>query len=405
MEKQSLVILAAGKGTRFLPLTNTVPKPMLKVAGKPVLAHQIEAALPYIDEVVIVVGHLKEVIKNYFGDSYKGVSVKYAEQQEAKGSSDALVSAKEHISHSSFFLIYGDDIYDSSFFEKTASIKYAAIGMKIENWQSYGIFQLKNERYLDKIVEKPETFVGNVANIGVFKIDSSIFEYTDKISLSVRNELEVTDVMTLFAQDHEMEIIQVEKGWLPLSYPWNLLEATEEVLKHIESKNEGTVEQGATIKGNVQIGEGTIIKSGAYIEGNFVIGKNCVIGPNCYLKDFGVIDNETYIGNAVEVTRSIIGKKSNVRHLSYVGDSIIGNEVNLAAGFIAGNLKHNGMTIKVMINNKLIDSHKTKLGTVIGDNVKTGINTSVLPGRKIWNNLWTMPGEVVDKDKIGVPMP
>src|SRR5690348_3612341 len=140
MEKISLVILAAGKGTRFLPLTNTTPKPMLKVAGKPVLAHQIEAALPYIDEVVIVIGHLKDVVVDYFGDSYMGVKIKYAEQKEAIGSSDALKQAKEHISHDSFFMIYGDDIYDKSFFEKTSPKQYAAIGMKVKNWQIYGIF-------------------------------------------------------------------------------------------------------------------------------------------------------------------------------------------------------------------------------------------------------------------------
>lgn len=399
MEKTTLVILAAGKGTRFLPLTNSVPKPMLKVAGKPVLAHQIEAALPYINEVVLVVGYLKEVIKKYFGNSYMGIPVKYAEQPETVGSSDALRCAKDQISNEEFFLIYGDDIYDTSFFKQISEKEHAAIGMKVQNWQHYGIFQLKNDKYLEKIIEKPSEFAGDLANIGVFKVNKQIFEYTNKIEKSPRGEYELTDVISLYAADTPFEIIQVETGWMPLGYPWHLLEATEEILKHGTSANKGSVEEGATLKGNIIIGEGTVVKSGAYIEGNFVIGDNCVIGPNCMLREFGVIDSNSYIGNAVEVVRSIIGEGTNIRHLSYIGDSIIGNNVNLAGGTLTSSLKHTATSVKMMINDKLVDSGRLKLGTVIGDNVKTGIHTSIYPGRKIWNNAWTLPNEVVKEDK------
>jgi bifunctional UDP-N-acetylglucosamine pyrophosphorylase/glucosamine-1-phosphate N-acetyltransferase len=334
-----------------------------------------------------------------------GVKIKYAEQKEAIGSSDALRQAKDHISHDSFFMIYGDDIYDKSFFEKISSKQYAAIGMKVKNWKIYGIFQLKDGLHLDKIVEKPDMFVGDLANIGVFKVDKAIFDYTDKVEKSVRNEFEVTDVVSFYTKDHPMEIIEVESGWMPLGYPWHLLEATEEILKHIKSENNGTIESGATVKGNVVIGEGTVVKAGAYIEGNFVIGKNSIIGPNCSLRNYGSIGDNTVIGNAVELKEVIVGNNTKMKHLTYIGDSIIGNNVNIAGGTMVADLRHDDASVKMMINDKLVDSGRRKLGAVIGDNVKTGMNTSVFPGRKIWNNVWTMPGEVVDKDKKETTLP
>jgi bifunctional UDP-N-acetylglucosamine pyrophosphorylase/glucosamine-1-phosphate N-acetyltransferase len=95
----------------------------------------------------------------------------------------------------------------------------------------------------------------------------------------------------------------------------------------------------------------------------------------------------------VEIKNSIIGDNTNVAHLSYVGDSIIGSNCNLGAGTIVANLRHDGQTIKTTINNKLIDTRKRKFGTIMGDNSKTGIGTLIYPGRKIYPFKNTLPGK------------
>jgi NDP-sugar pyrophosphorylase family protein len=369
MEKNTLVILAAGKGTRFLPLTNTVPKPLLKVAGKPVIAHQIEAAFPYINEVVIVVGYLKKKIIDFFGDSYHGIPINYVEQKEAVGSSDALKQAKDKIKSSKFFLIYGDDIYNTSFFKEIASIDYAAIGMRVENWRSYGIFHIKNGNYLDEIVEKPHEYVGDLANIGVFKVDISIFEYLEKISKSERGEYELTDVMTLYTKDHPMEIIEVSSGWQPLSYPWNLLEATKTVLN---------LENSDTI----------------------IIGTNSTVGNNCTLKGCVVIGNNCHIENDVEISHSIIGDNVKVNSFSSIYDSLLGNNIEVGKNTHIYSSNTDKSTVKVDINGKIIDTHRQYFGAIIGDNSKIAINTQIYPGKKLWNNSMTLPDEEVHTDKI-----
>ena len=87
-----------------------------------------------------------------------------------------------------------------------------------------------------------------------------------------------------------------------------------------------------------------------------------------------------------------------VAHLAYVGDSIIGNKVNIAGGTMIANKRHDGQSICTPIKGQMVDTHRQKFGTVLGDSVKLGVNTSVYPGRKIWPGLSTRPGQIVEKD-------
>jgi UDP-N-acetylglucosamine diphosphorylase / glucose-1-phosphate thymidylyltransferase / UDP-N-acetylgalactosamine diphosphorylase / glucosamine-1-phosphate N-acetyltransferase / galactosamine-1-phosphate N-acetyltransferase len=183
-----------------------------------------------------------------------------------------------------------------------------------------------------------------------------------------------------------------------IKYPWDLLTLLKKLTSEIQSENQGTIEPGATVKGNVFIGKGTVVKSGAYIEGNWYIGENCVIGPNCYLKEYGSIGDNCVIGNAVEITRSMLLKSVNVRHLCYVGDSVLGNNVNISAGTVLANWRFDAGEVKVVWENQKINSGRTKLGAFIGDNTKTGINCSIMPGIIIAPNSIIFPGTIIKEN-------
>ncbi len=184
----------------------------------------------------------------------------------------------------------------------------------------------------------------------------------------------------------------------PIKYPWDLLEANEFLLKDIKSKSEGEIDKNTTIKGNLIVGKNTKILPGVYIEGNVIIGENCDIGPNCYIRGSTSIGNNCKVGQAVEIKNSILMDGSKVPHLSYVGDSVIGENANLGAGTIIANLRHDNQNVKSEVKGELLDSGRRKFGAIIGDNVHIGINTSILPGRKIWPGLTTAPGEIVKRD-------
>jgi bifunctional UDP-N-acetylglucosamine pyrophosphorylase/glucosamine-1-phosphate N-acetyltransferase len=202
----------------------------------------------------------------------------------------------------------------------------------------------------------------------------------------------------LVKESNDVYYKRVEDYWIPITYPWNLLEANEFFLSELKTKSLGKIEKGTTLKGVVVIGKNTLVRAGAYIEGPVVIGENCTIGPNCYIRAYTSIGNNCKIGNAVEIKNSIVGDKTAIGHLSYVGDSIIGDDVNLGAGTIVANLRHDNQNIKTLVKGKLIDTERRKLGTVIGDNVHIGIHTSIYPGRKIWPNRTTLPGDIVKRD-------
>ncbi len=187
-----------------------------------------------------------------------------------------------------------------------------------------------------------------------------------------------------------------------IRFPWDLLRANE---LHVAGLREevvrGEVHASAVIEGVVQIGEGTRILPGVFIEGNVVIGAGCKIGPNCYLRGHTSIGDACHIGQAVEIKNSIILSGTNVGHLSYVGDSILGEKVNFGAGTIVSNLRHDGSRHRSMVDGRLVDTGRRKLGVIIGDGVHTGIQTSIYPGRKMWPGTSTRPGEIVERDVTG----
>lgn len=184
-----------------------------------------------------------------------------------------------------------------------------------------------------------------------------------------------------------------------IRHPWDLLRANELYVGTLtEDKVEGDVHQNAVIEGRVHIGKGTRILPGVFIEGNVVIGENCKIGPNCYLRGNTSIGDKCHIGQSVEIKNCLILSHTNVGHLSYVGDSVLGEKVNLGAGTTTSNLRHDGGNHRSMVDGVLVDTGRRKFGAIIGDGVHTGINTSIYPGRKLWPNTSTRPGEIVQRD-------
>jgi bifunctional UDP-N-acetylglucosamine pyrophosphorylase/glucosamine-1-phosphate N-acetyltransferase len=184
-----------------------------------------------------------------------------------------------------------------------------------------------------------------------------------------------------------------------IRYPWDLLRANEQFVSALSADFiQGTVHPMAVVEGVLHLGAGTRILPGVFIEGNVVIGENCKIGPNCYIRGNTSIGDGCHIGQSVEIKNCLILSKTNVGHLSYIGDSVLGEKVNLGAGTTTSNLRHDGKNHRSMVGDALVDTGRRKFGTIIGDHVHTGINTSIYPGRKLGPHTHTRPAEVVQHD-------
>jgi bifunctional UDP-N-acetylglucosamine pyrophosphorylase/glucosamine-1-phosphate N-acetyltransferase len=187
-----------------------------------------------------------------------------------------------------------------------------------------------------------------------------------------------------------------------IRYAWDLLEVNAALVNGVGTPMvAGQVSERATVDGLLSVGDGTRVLPGVYVEGNVLIGKNCKIGPNCYLRGPIAIGDGCHIGQAVEIKASIIMSNTNVGHLSYVGDSILGTGVNFGAGTITANLRHDGGNQRSEVDGELVDTGRRKLGIICGDDVHTGIHTSLYPGRKLWPHTSTLPGEVLSRDQRG----
>ena len=184
-----------------------------------------------------------------------------------------------------------------------------------------------------------------------------------------------------------------------IRYPWDILVVNERLIARLSTPEiVGEVSDAAHIDGVIRLGEGSRILPGVFIEGNAVIGKNCKIGPNCYIRGNTVVGDNCHIGQAVEIKNSVIGFKTAVGHLSYVGDSVLGDHVNFGAGTIIGNLRHDGKNHRSLVGGTLVDTGRRKFGAIVGNDVHTGIHTAIYPGRKLAPGSSTRPGDVVQLD-------
>ncbi|MCG2909177.1 MAG: NTP transferase domain-containing protein, partial [Stygiolobus sp.] len=277
------IILAAGAGERLEPITHTRPKPLIPILNKPLINYWIENLR------ACVIKDISVVINPSHKDFFSRLGVDLIFQTEGKGTGKALLSAKGI--KDEILVIYSDVFLgDFSVLCKISNEGNSVLGVRVENPKEYGVLSVSSDGSLREIIEKPENPPSNLINSGVYKLDSDIFHYLEKISLSPRGELELTDAVTLMAKDKKIKVIEYSNYWIDIGRPWNIIDVNKWALDNlVSSKNFGNIEDGVKIKGKVIIEDCVEIRSGTYIEGPVYIGKNSIIGPNSYLRPYTVL--------------------------------------------------------------------------------------------------------------------
>jgi len=267
------VILTAGKGLRLMPITSSRPKPMIPLAGKPILEHTIlglkEAG---IREILLIVGYKEKMIMNYFNKVQETLNIKieYIKQSEQLGTGHAASLAKTFVKNESFLLMYGDLMIDKIIFKEIIEryIKSKLEGLisliEVDNPQNFGIISLKSDGFVNKIVEKPspDLNLGNLANAGIYIFSPLIFEAINKTEKSIRGEYEFTDSMQILINQLNGRILGYnikDCYWSDIGLPWQLLEANNYFLEKIEGKILGEIEDNVLIIGRddheVEVGQ------------------------------------------------------------------------------------------------------------------------------------------------------
>lgn len=182
-----------------------------------------------------------------------------------------------------------------------------------------------------------------------------------------------------------------------LEYVWDALKRLPEYIQEvITSQIQGTVMDGAFLVGDqIQIGKGSVVEPGAYIAGPTIIGENSVVRQGAYIRGNVIAGDHCVIGHTSELKSAILLNHSGAPHFNYVGDSILGNHVNLGAGTKLSNLKILKGTVKVKIDGSIYDSGLRKFGAILGDRSETGCNSVLNPGTLIGPDSLVYPNATV----------
>lgn len=391
------VVLAAGQGTRMRPLTATRPKPMLPVAGHPLVAHILDAAVTAgATRLILVVGYEAESVRSHFGSSYRGIPIEYAIQSEQRGTADAVQAAQSHLTSDPFVVLAGDNLYDADSLAGLYESAPAVGAYEVENPRPYGVFELDNGQVID-VIEKPDSPPSKKVNVSAYAFEKKAQDWLD-VSESERGEYELTEVLAQQIAEGAVRVVPIDR-WLDVGRPWELLAANEWIVGDQSRSIDGDIHEQATLIGDVVVESNATIRSGVTIEGPAWIGPESTIGPNAYIRGTSAIGPNAHVGHAVEIKNSVLMAGATVGHLSYVGDSILGRDVNFGAGTTVANLRHDDSPVSLTVKGDRVSTGRRKFGVVVGDGVKTGIDTALNPGVTLSTGARTDPGEVITRDR------
>ena len=387
------------------PLTETIPKPMLPVADRPLVAHVADAAVDAgATELVFTVGYGGDQVREHFGEEYAGVPVHYAEQPDQLGTADALRVAVDHVD-GAFAVLNGDNLCRAADLETLFDSVPAVGAYRVDDPSSYGVLRTE-DGVVTEVVEKPDDPQTNTINAGAYAFPADVVELLD-VPRSERGELELTDVLDRVIERHTVGIVDFEE-WMDVGRPWELLAANEQRLAPTDGSltdggtsvsDDATVHSDATLRGAVVCESGVEVGPGVVIDGPVLLRSGSSIGPNAYVRGPTLVEPGARIGHAVEVKNSVIMEDAAIGHLSYVGDSIVGPRVNLGAGTNVANLRHDDEPVSVTVGDRRVSTGRRKFGTVIGPDVKTGIQTGIQPGVTLSAGSRTASGEIVTRDR------
>lgn len=389
-----IVFLCGGVGKRMFPITED--KFLLDFLGKTLLEHQIEMARDAgLQDFVIIgnPGNIRQI--RQIAASVAGATFEFAVQEHPLGIADALKSASAVIGNE-VMIVNPNDVFDRSAYSilmqayKKGSASSYMLGYEVKQYFPGGYLEINNAGELTRIVEKPEPGKepGNLVNILVHLHTDvhKLFEYID-IVRSTRDDVYECAIDGMARHAHKIRVVNYGGFWAPIKYPWHLFDVARYFLNASGGKvpASASVSDRALLDGKVILGEKVRILENAVVRGPAYIGPGCVIGNNALVREYSHIGAGCVVGFSTEIKGSYVGDDCWF-HSSYIGDSIIGNNCSFGAGTVTANFRFDQQQVAVKYGGRAVNTGTDHFGAIIGDNCKTGINSGILPGRRVGPN-------------------
>lgn len=333
------VLLAGGTGSRLYPITHTGPKQLVPIANKPVLDYAIEDLREAgITEIGVILGNKgRGAIQEHLGDgSEYGVDITYIVQGDPLGLAHAVGCAHDFVGDDSFVVYLGDDLLAGGIGELVGGFdadEYAAsIGLqRVDNPSRYGVVGLNHEDDVVSVVEKPDTPPSDLALVGIYVFTPAIFEQIERLQPSARGELEITDaIQGLLDEDERVQSHVISGWWKDTGTPEDVLHANRLILDDIERNIEGTVEEGASVVGRVDIREGAVVEAGAVVRGPASIGSGTRIGSDTYVGPYTSIGADSEVVGA-DIEASVTMGQNTITADRKIVDSLVGRRATVTS--------------------------------------------------------------------------
>ena len=377
------LVLAAGKSASLSPFSQSRPAPMLKLCGRYILEQTLDLLRQAgVGNVVIVVDE-KSGIPSALGNGERyGLSLEYV-RQRGEGIAGAIQDAEDALRQGDhFLLVYGDTLTRQNIFLETLRSHHEHHGpvasvCLTEHPERYGNIYMTGDMRISKIIERPTSALGNYVLAGAFVLPRTFMKHL------AQSPGGMYEAMGRLMAEESLHASIWEESWVDLRYPWDILTANRIVMdgwKEARIAASARISPRAMVSGPVVIGEEAEIRAGAIVQGPCYVGPGSFVGHNCLVRAHTSLGARSLVGFGVELKNCVLMDGSRVGRLSFIGDSVIGEGVDVGAGTMTINREHDEREINVHLGDRVVPSHFRKLGAFIGDRAIVGSSHSLAPG-------------------------
>jgi UDP-N-acetylglucosamine diphosphorylase/glucosamine-1-phosphate N-acetyltransferase len=400
------VFLCGGRGKRMFPIAED--KFLLDFLGKPLLEHQIKAACEAGLSDFVIIGNPDNIEKiEQITKKIPGIKVDFALQKKSLGIADALKSAEPFL-RGQLLVINPNDVFSSSAYTKIlteaeqSAVSSYILGYQVQKYFPGGYLQVNSRNELLHIVEKPNPGEepSNLVNILIHCHNDSkeLLRYIETIQ-TTRDDVYECALDNMVKAGHKIKVVPYNDFWAPIKYPWHIFKVMEYFLDNAQPyiASSARISEKANIEGKVILSDNVKVLENAVIRGPVYIGANSIIGNNALVRDYSHIGSNSVIGYSTEVKHSYIGDNCWF-HSNYIGDSIVDDDCSLGAGTVLANFRLDEGNIQIKVGDSLINTGYDKLGAIVGQGCRIGVNASLMPGVRVGANSFVGPQVCLRQD-------
>lgn len=396
---QQAVILAAGHGSRLEPFhTRQQHKSAVRLMGQSLIQRTIRSLKELGISTIFVIHAPQDAALPAI---IEAEGVRSIIQPEPIGAGDALLRVAEHLETAPFLVINAHQINVADHLgtlnqSPPATDQVVLFSQATDQPQRYGMLGLAGDR-VTAVVEKPSSTdtLSDQRLLGLYILTP---DFLNLLKTTPTEEYQLEAALHQYAQGHDVRAVMSSAPALSLKYAWDLFDFAEALFAQAEPQPvvhpTATIHSTALIEGPVIIGAGCQVHEYAIIKGPCYLGDNTVVGSYCKLRSGAVLEAEAQVQSHSEIKHSLLGTQTTL-HSGFIGDSIIGENVKIGAGFVTANRRFDRRTVRVRVKDEPVDTNRTAFGALIGDDVSVGIQTGTNPGAVIPSGAAVSPGTIV----------